>query len=160
MKNILGTELLDIEKVSQILGMHPKTIRKYIRDGLLKGHKIGGEWRVKVENLESFINKDEYVEEQKKNQMRKLKDFIDGNYDISQSKIEICSIMDIYVEDKGMAEKIMINLMTEINNKNDDSESIRCEYNFEESKNRARFVFWGQPKIISKLLLLANDINI
>ncbi len=45
--------LTDIEP---ILGVTHRTLLSYVKDGRLKGVKIGGKWKVSGENLRKFIN--------------------------------------------------------------------------------------------------------
>lgn len=37
------------------LGVHPETIRKWIRDGRIKATKYGGVWRIPKEELQRVI---------------------------------------------------------------------------------------------------------
>ena len=42
-------------EVSEILGVHIKTVQRYLRQGKIKANKIGGLWYIAEENLNSFI---------------------------------------------------------------------------------------------------------
>lgn len=44
------------EEVSEILGISTYTIREYIRNGSLKGFKIGREWRISESDLQEFLD--------------------------------------------------------------------------------------------------------
>ena len=48
-------KLYSIRELAKILPVTPLTIRKYIREGKIKGHKIGKNWYVTKENLEVFL---------------------------------------------------------------------------------------------------------
>lgn len=52
----MGKALLTVEQVAHVLDMHPKTIRRYIRDGILEAVKVGGQWREKAEDLGVFMD--------------------------------------------------------------------------------------------------------
>lgn len=47
--------LLKLEEVAKHLGIKPDTLRRWLRSGYVPGLKISSSWRVKVENLEKFI---------------------------------------------------------------------------------------------------------
>jgi excisionase family DNA binding protein len=47
--------LLSPEEVANILQLKPDTIRILLRTGKLRGIKIGKVWRVRVQDLEEFI---------------------------------------------------------------------------------------------------------
>jgi excisionase family DNA binding protein len=48
-------KLYSIRDLEKILPITPLTIRKYIREGKIKGHKIGKNWYVIKEDLEVFL---------------------------------------------------------------------------------------------------------
>jgi len=44
-----------INQVAEILDMHHKTIRNFISDGKLRASKVGKQWRVSDDDLNSFM---------------------------------------------------------------------------------------------------------
>ncbi|HSF33448.1 MAG TPA: helix-turn-helix domain-containing protein [Candidatus Tectomicrobia bacterium] len=48
-------DLLTAEQAAAILQLSPKTIKDWLRAGKLTGCKIGRVWRVKLADLEAFI---------------------------------------------------------------------------------------------------------
>lgn len=50
-----GSKLYSIRDLEKILPITPLTIRKYIREGKIKGRKIGVNWYVAKEDLEVFL---------------------------------------------------------------------------------------------------------
>lgn len=42
-------------EVANLLDIHVKTVRRYLRDGTLKGIKIGGSWKISEEELEKSV---------------------------------------------------------------------------------------------------------
>jgi len=58
-KRLAGLEELKVYSLTEIepiLGVTHRTLLSYIKDGRLKGVKIGGKWKVSGENLRKFIN--------------------------------------------------------------------------------------------------------
>ena len=53
---VSGVKLYDVKEVAEMLKSTEATIRVYFREGILKGRKINGRWRVSEENLNRFIN--------------------------------------------------------------------------------------------------------
>ena len=47
-------ELYSITEVAELLGLHVKTVRNYVRDGRLKSTRIGKQYRIARADLESF----------------------------------------------------------------------------------------------------------
>lgn len=49
-------EWLTVEQIANELGVHPETIREYIRDGLLPAVQLKRTYRIKREDYEKFIH--------------------------------------------------------------------------------------------------------
>lgn len=52
-------KLYTVNEVSEILNVHPNTIRLWIKDKSLKAVKVGKQWRVKEIDLQGFIKEQE-----------------------------------------------------------------------------------------------------
>lgn len=46
-----NTALLSVEEVAQTLGLHVRTVRRYLREGRLKGFKVGKSYRIASRDL-------------------------------------------------------------------------------------------------------------
>jgi excisionase family DNA binding protein len=62
MRNIIPIEVVNVrflspEDIAEVLNVEVSTIRKWIREGSLKGIKFGGLWRVSEQDFEGFISK-------------------------------------------------------------------------------------------------------
>ena len=51
-------KVYSLTEIEPILGVTHRTLLTYIKDGKLKGVKIGGKWKISAENLKKFINGD------------------------------------------------------------------------------------------------------
>lgn len=49
-------KVYSLTEIEPILGVTHRTLLSYIKDGRLKGVKIGGKWKVSKENLKKFMN--------------------------------------------------------------------------------------------------------
>jgi len=49
------------KELTKILPITPLTIRQYIREGKIKGSKIGKNWYVKKQDLEAFLEGDRVI---------------------------------------------------------------------------------------------------
>jgi len=56
MKEILGTKYYFVEEISTELGLHEKTIRRYLNSGKLEGLKLGKRWLISERALFEFFN--------------------------------------------------------------------------------------------------------
>ena len=48
------SNLYSVEQVAELLDVHVKTVRRYVRDGRLKAKRIGKEYRIARGDLEAF----------------------------------------------------------------------------------------------------------
>ena len=51
-------DLYSITEVAELLGLHVKTVRNYVRDGRLPGTRIGKQYRIARADLERFTGRD------------------------------------------------------------------------------------------------------
>lgn len=52
---MLDIKIYSLQEVAKILKVTERTVHTYIKEGGIKGRKIGGKWRVTEENLRIFI---------------------------------------------------------------------------------------------------------
>jgi len=50
--------LIDSEEAAAIIGIHPKTLQRYARCGLIRGIHVGKLWRFRYSTLEDWIAKE------------------------------------------------------------------------------------------------------
>jgi excisionase family DNA binding protein len=50
-------DLYTAEQVAELLDLHVRTVRKYVRDGSLKAVRIGKQYRISRQDLEGFIGR-------------------------------------------------------------------------------------------------------
>lgn len=55
-KKLEGISLYTLTEIEPILGVTHRTLLTYIKDGRIKGIKVGGKWKVSEDNLKKFIN--------------------------------------------------------------------------------------------------------
>jgi excisionase family DNA binding protein len=53
------TEWLTVEQIANELGVHPDTIREYIRDGLLNAVQLKRTYRIRRTDYEDFLKRRE-----------------------------------------------------------------------------------------------------
>ena len=48
--------LLEPKEVSELLGIHLDTVRRYLREGKIKAIKLGNRWRIRESDLDKFLD--------------------------------------------------------------------------------------------------------
>jgi len=145
-------KLYTVEDVAKMTSFTTRTIRNYLKNGTLKGRKIGGQWRFTMENIKNLFNNSVFLGDFSDNNKRQVSNFVNGHSDI-QGKTQVCAIIDCYCEDSKEGHRIYEKLVTVINSKKDDSPA-RFHFDYVEKQNKARFTLFGSPDYIVKTLQL------
>src|SRR5215469_1058762 len=80
--------LYSVEQVAELLGLHVRTVRNYVRDGRLKAVRIGKQYRIAREDLASMTG-------------RAVSTGIDAP--ANQRSIEVSSIVEVEAVDRDTA---------------------------------------------------------
>lgn len=86
-------KLYSVEEIAQMTSVTTRTIRNYLRNGILKGRKIGGQWRFSLEDIETMMNQTNSAFQE--NSRRIVRDFIDSVYAPFPQSISVCTIADV-----------------------------------------------------------------
>ncbi len=54
-KELLGTTVYTVKELAELFEVTIRTVQIYIKDGKLKGQKIGGKWYFTEETLQAFV---------------------------------------------------------------------------------------------------------
>lgn len=130
-----------VEQISQMLNIHPKTIQRYIREGKLRATKIGKGWRVAGHDLSVFTECD-----------FKLKDSSSDLSMKSGSSVSAFSVIDIIVDGKNDAIRIMNTMTAAINAKPSEYGRSSMQTEYIEAELKVRITLWGAVRFISVML--------
>lgn len=98
-----------VSDVAKIMHMTERTIRNYLKDGILNGTRVGGQWRFDKEDLQNLINNSTFRKKVRDNASDKAKDYIDKKVQIL-GDVTVCTVVDY----KNSNQKYMDELECEI----------------------------------------------
>lgn len=144
-----------IDETAEKIGVHAKTIRRYIYGGKLSAQKIGGQWRVYENAIQEYMNdckgscgaspsQDDFCV------------FMDGEYFASEGPIQICTIVDCYIKDATICREIVSTVMALSLEEPFQKESCRIHYLKDKAAERIRFVVWGNTAFIVRVLQIVG----
>lgn len=143
---------MTIDEAADKLGVHPKTIRRYINGGKISAQKIAGSWRINEESLKAYIDSCEATEH---THQPVSKDdfciFMDSEYFDSEEVIQICTIVDYYVYDDSV-KQLLKEVVGVVADYSLDNNKSRFNYVYDDADNKMRLVFWGAPSYIGKII--------
>ncbi|REL39068.1 DNA-binding protein [Rhodohalobacter sp. SW132] len=93
-KKIGSLTLYSVDDLHELLGMSKMTIRAYLREGKLKGKKLGVQWYVTEEAIRNYF---EEPEDEPKPKKRKFKYIVQGVNDLV-SETDECFTVDEALE--------------------------------------------------------------
>lgn len=117
------------DQVADMLNMHPKTIRKYIREGKLKATKVGKQWRITGDELSQFSE-----------------GIIQTQPEKTKVEIKVSSVIDIPVATIDDSMRIANTLSAIMNQKTSDYGHSTITTQYLESEKTLRVMLWGTTK--------------
>jgi excisionase family DNA binding protein len=92
-KKIGSLTLYSVDDLHELLGISKMTLRAYLREGRLKGRKLGVQWYVTEEAIRAYFNVEEKSAKPKKKE-NKIKYIVQGVNDLVSETEECDSISD------------------------------------------------------------------
>lgn len=130
----------NVEQIAQMLGIHPKTIQRYIREGKLAGSKIGKSWRISGHDLDRFAARTTLAP---------------GEFEAAneaRERVNASSVVDILVNNKDEAIRIINTLTAVMNMKPAEYGRASMHAQFIEQDNTIRISLWGNIQFMSAIL--------
>ncbi|GIP36928.1 hypothetical protein J31TS4_02080 [Paenibacillus sp. J31TS4] len=147
-------DLLTVDEMARLLDLHPKTIRRYIREERLKAVKVGGEWRIRQEDAEVFLGSS--VGELRAEAADDVTAFLKGDIVDMSGPYQVCSIMDCYV-DADEAVRVSQALVQMMNEPDPNRGKARFQYFYLEAEQKSRYILWGSPAFVGKMLTAVGE---
>lgn len=145
-------DILSIDEIAKMLSLHQRTVRRYLREGTLKGTKIGGEWRVRLSDVEAMLGDATVTQELGNVWNNQVIEYLQGESIGTKERFRVCSIMDCDFKSQAEASKVSSALLLIINTRQSCESEARFQYNFDSQTKKARFFLWGAPEFIAKCM--------
>lgn len=149
-----------IDQIADLLGMHHKTIRKFINEGKLGANKVGKQWRISGHDLSIFMEKSDFsVSKEDKKEEKKIEFTSSG--EVSEYNINVSTVIDINNISPDEYMRIS-NTLVAITNSRDSKigkAAINAKYYAEDRK--LKVVLWGSidftQEMLSTITLLTEN---
>src|SRR5438552_15789825 len=124
-------ELYSVEQVADLLNLHVRTVRNYVREGKLKAVRIGKQYRIAREDLEAMTGRPASALEREP--VRR------------QRHVEVSSIVEIDAVDPDTANRVMSLLGGAYNagRPGDGHEPLRIETVYDGERARLKIILIG-----------------
>jgi excisionase family DNA binding protein len=134
-------ELYSVERVAEVLGLHVKTVRNYVRDGRLKAVRIGKQYRIAREDLEEFTGAPVAGTVRETTARRR--------------HAEVSSIVQIDAVSPLLMHRLST-LLTATGNRPDDDQPLRVQTVYDERRGSLKIIVIGSLASTAELLRLAD----
>jgi excisionase family DNA binding protein len=134
-----------VSEIAQILDLHPKTVRRLIRDGRVRARKIGREWRVTKEDLRDYAHAELASRPEEERSPLPLAD-----------RVRVSAVIELDEGNSEEVSRISNSLLAVLSGKDPAWGESRYDLVFQPETRKARFVLNGSPYFIRTLLELVE----
>lgn len=141
-------KLFTIADVAEMTSMSDRTIRNYLRSGLLTGRKVGGQWRFTAQDIAKFFDRSDVKASISEQWRLDVADFLDGVSSAVEGERQACTVVDLYVtpqEADAYNERVCEFF-------SDHAENARVNFDYSEKEHRARFILFSDPQTAAQVL--------
>ena len=131
-------ELYSVEQVASQLGLHVRTVRNYVRDGRLKGVRIGKQYRIAREDLESLTGHRAAVPGHSAGAPRR--------------EVEVSSIVEVDAIGLDAANRVTNSLMAATNGRPAADGPLRIDTIYDRERERLKVILIGSIPATASLL--------
>lgn len=145
----LGEILYSVEEVAEMTRLSERTIRNYLKDGSLKGRKIGGRWRFTGEEVMALFDRKLLNRDWRKQADEDVKNFLEGAYKAERGKTYVMAVADLWLT-PAQIKRRCDEACRLFSRESKDSLSFRFVY--DEKAGKGRFTMFGPPALIAKVM--------
>lgn len=134
----MSKEMLTVERTAELLDLHVRTVRRYVREGKLKALRIGKQYRITPEDLEAFVGRPI----QRPEPVRRHR------------HLDVSAVVHVDVVSPTLAERVTNMLMAAVKSPDVDHEPLRLETVYDLGRGRLKVILSGSVSRTSDMLNL------
>jgi excisionase family DNA binding protein len=134
----MAQDLYSVEQVAELLGLHVKTVRHYVREGKLKAVRIGKQYRITRQDLEALTGQSATA--------------LDRPPVRRSRHIEVSSVIDIDAVSKDDAYRFTTYLTASVKGRSPDDAPVRVDTIYDEERARLKVILTGSIATVTSLL--------
>jgi len=136
----MSTHLYTADEVAELLNLHVKTIRRYVRDGRLKARRIGKEYRIARSDLDEFAGETGAAEKPAPRTRHVI----------------ASSIVDVDVIGPDESHRITTMVMAALSSRRGEPDFPRVDSIYYEEQAKLRITITASPVLTCELLRMIN----
>lgn len=142
-----------IDQVAEILDIHHKTVRKFIKEGKLKANKLGKQWRISQMDLDSFTQEKNTLDENEEFAYDEELEFSNSKISMNENNnIRVSSVVDLEQIDIEEYSRISNMLLAIMNCQHERSKNQTINMRYSKNVHRLRIMIWADIDTTKELL--------
>ncbi|MET7806266.1 helix-turn-helix domain-containing protein [Micromonospora chersina] len=134
----MGNDMYSVEQVAELLGLHVRTVRGYIRAGRLRAVRIGKQYRIARADLDALTGRPAPA--------------------AGAPAAEVSSIVQVDGVDRAAADRLATLVLAGVNTHHDPARPLRVQTVHDEERHRMKIVILGDAATTADLLHLVDAV--
>lgn len=146
----MAEKFYTIDQIAELLGMHHKTIRKFIREGQLGASKVGKQWRISGHALSVFMEGKNLA--LKDNKTEPQHSFAVPPMEAPIERVQVSAVVDIGEVSAEEYLRLSNTLIAIANSKSPQAGSSTIQVRYDHEDKRIKAILWGSISFIEYML--------
>lgn len=138
----MANRMYSVEEVADLLGLHVRTVRGYIRDGRLNAVRIGKQYRIAPADLEALTGRSPAA----------------GRAAGGGASVEVSSIVEIDGIDRAAADRLGTFVLAGSNTGGDPAHRLRIQTLFDAERRRLKIIILGGAAATADVLRMLDAV--
>ncbi|MFC3502926.1 helix-turn-helix domain-containing protein [Micromonospora krabiensis] len=136
----MSNDMYSAEQVAELLGLHVRTVRTYIRTGRLRAVRIGKQYRIARADLDALTGRPASAPP------------------AGTPALEVSSIVQLDGVDRAAADRLATFVLAGVNTHHDQARPLRVQTVHDEERHRMKIVILGDAAGTAELLRLLDAV--
>ncbi|MET7752019.1 helix-turn-helix domain-containing protein [Micromonospora sp. NPDC005367] len=136
----MSNDMYSVEQVAELLGLHVRTVRGYIRAGRLRATRIGKQYRIARADLDTLTGRPASAPP------------------AGPPGLEVSSIVQVDGVDRTAADRLGTLVLAGVNTHHDPARPLRVQTIHDEERHRMKIVILGDAATTADLLRLIDTV--
>ncbi|MFI5859865.1 helix-turn-helix domain-containing protein [Streptomyces sp. NPDC051546] len=142
-----GRDLYSVGEVAEMLGLHVRTVRNYVRDGRLKAVRIGKQYRISRADFEALTSLPAPADEE-----------APAHGEAPRRHVEVSSIVQIDAIGPDAASRLANLVTASAQSPRDTPATLRVQTVYDKERARMKIVILGDAATTADLLQLVDGV--
>ncbi|MFE9206717.1 helix-turn-helix domain-containing protein [Micromonospora sp. NPDC007230] len=136
----MSNDMYSVEQVAELLGLHVRTVRGYIRAGRLRAARIGKQYRISRADLDALTGRPAPAPP------------------TGAPALEVSSIVQVDGVDRAAADRLATLVLAGVNTGHDPTRPLRVQTVHDEERHRMKIIVLGDAAATAELLRLLDAV--